>query len=461
MIYILECDSFSVDALNTWLESINESDHFYILHKSNTNTKFSNLRSDRPNITNITYEFFESYKPDYSIQIDYIKFLNKYYEAGIPFFLLDRDGYFPKYGLGVNNGIGHYINMVRSIITFFKEKKIDGIYFRTTPHHSIEWLLAVCADYYEINVLVTQRHILPWRYSLAKGFGRKRILISPKELEEINQKEINHLDIYLQKLNGSYFEAAPSYELKRNKKVSNLLKPSMHIKEIISRPHHYIQKFRAFKFYKTNSVQVNTEKKYIYFPLHVQPERTSLPEGFEFHNQLLIVQMLRQYLPEDIHIFVKEHPSSFSLRWSPKFRTKRLYEQLIKIPNVKLVSLEQDNFELVDNALAVCTITGTVGIEAFARKVPVIYFGVSWLLAKGVHVYKDMDGLVKFLSELIENKVELPVNVRDELVTALKYSVSGLDDDLEQLDYYNFVPYEEKAHLFLIGRYFNELCKEQ
>jgi len=133
-------------------------------------------------------------------------------------------------------------------------------------------------------------------------------------------------------------------------------------------------------YYQSLSVIPDFSKNYICFALHYQPEATSNPSGDIFTDQYLAVEQVASQIPDNWYIYVKEHTSQFlTISEGQKSRFKHHYEDLLKIPNVKLVSLEANPFDLIDNSKAVATITGTVAWEAIIRKKPTIIFGFSWL----------------------------------------------------------------------------------
>jgi hypothetical protein len=166
---------------------------------------------------------------------------------------------------------------------------------------------------------------------------------------------------------------------------------------------------------------------------------------------------LRESLPEDVFIYVKEHPSMFANNWHPKARNEKFYHLLLELPNVVLVKLTQNTFDLIDHALSIATITGTVGLQAYIRKTPVIYFGLSMFKAPGVHVYSDIDKLKLFVSKLMTNSIKIE-DIRTDLIQALKGSLSGLPSKNEvDLDYHSSVGYQEEAHFKLLTHYFREI----
>ena len=119
------------------------------------------------------------------------------------------------------------------------------------------------------------------------------------------------------------------------------------------------------KFYN----QINFQEKYAFFPLHFEPEITTLLWAPFYIDQLWIIKQIAASLPLSYKLYVKEHPSMFG------YRHRSFYKELKKIPNIKLVPPSQEGFNLIKNAQIVLTITGTAGWEALILKKPVITFG--------------------------------------------------------------------------------------
>ena len=130
------------------------------------------------------------------------------------------------------------------------------------------------------------------------------------------------------------------------------------------------QQKRLDKYYLEVSCVPDLNREYVYLPLHYQPEITTSPLAGVYVDQILIVQMLSYCLPENIMIYVKEHPLQgvFS-------RCIEFYQELQKIKKVVLVSKEVNSFELMKHSRAVATATGTAGWEALFKRKPVLMFG--------------------------------------------------------------------------------------
>ena len=136
------------------------------------------------------------------------------------------------------------------------------------------------------------------------------------------------------------------------------------------------------KEYRDLQVQPNYGSKYIYVPLAFQPEQTTCPSGDIFDDQLLMIDMLAAALPDDWVMYVKEHlPQWFPHRTETHlYRYEGYYRAIAIKKNVRLVPAETHPYELIKNAQAVATVTGTTGWEALCRSVPALVFGSVWYM---------------------------------------------------------------------------------
>lgn len=143
------------------------------------------------------------------------------------------------------------------------------------------------------------------------------------------------------------------------------------------------------KEYESLQVEPNFSKKYIYMPLHYQPECSTCPLGGVFVDQLLAIKILSYCLPEDWLIYIKEQP----FQWKPrgpvyfKYRFEGYYKIIAGLSNVRLVPIATDTFRLIANAAAVASVSGTAPWEGLFRDKPGIFFGYPW--------YRDCPGLFK------------------------------------------------------------------
>jgi len=161
-------------------------------------------------------------------------------------------------------------------------------------------------------------------------------------------------------------------------------------------------------------------KKFVYFPLHYQPERTTNPEGGAYYDQFQALAKLRSILADDVGIYIKEHPSQF---WPNRSggcaRNKDYYRNLNSIDGICFVDTAHDAFELIDNSLFVATVTGTVGVESIARGKPVLVFGDPWY--KGVPGSMHIDEIVD--AECLDKFLSRPKNVHSEDLVEFFYKI--------------------------------------
>lgn len=120
-------------------------------------------------------------------------------------------------------------------------------------------------------------------------------------------------------------------------------------------------------------------REFVYFGLHYEPERTTNPDGGEYHDQVLALIRLRSILPEDIHIYVKEHPSQFlTAMKGAQGRSPLTYANIENIANVSMVRPDTPSLELTLKSVMVATITGTLALEAAILGKKALVFGDAW-----------------------------------------------------------------------------------
>lgn len=138
------------------------------------------------------------------------------------------------------------------------------------------------------------------------------------------------------------------------------------------------------------SIAVNTpnlQTPYIYLALHYQPEATTSPLGGPFADQYLMVDVLLAAFPEEVQVYVKEHPAQGTIG-----RGKEYYTLFADSPRVHFIATHESSLGLRENALAVATVTGTVGYESIWLNVPVLVFGYAYYLnAPGVYTVTSVE----------------------------------------------------------------------
>ncbi|MDO8468824.1 MAG: hypothetical protein Q7S29_03655 [Candidatus Peribacter sp.] len=128
---------------------------------------------------------------------------------------------------------------------------------------------------------------------------------------------------------------------------------------------------QANAFYDAHAVQPDLHRPFVYMPLHFQPEATTVPQAGGYEDQLLVAQMLNARLPDDVLIYVKEHPRSSGMQK----RNIQFYSEFLGLPKVRFMPRGFSTFVLREHCKATVTAAGTAGFEGLFRGKPTLLFG--------------------------------------------------------------------------------------
>ena len=170
-------------------------------------------------------------------------------------------------------------------------------------------------------------------------------------------------------------------------------------KKIIRSVGRYFQ-HRCYNKNNTKTVQyVDFKKKYVYFPLHLQPEMTTDVLGGKYTDQLLAIEKLHKILPDDWYIYVKENPKQKSY-----MRGRYFFERLSLIANVVFVDRTIDTYKLMESAQFVSTITGTAAWEAITGGKSALIFGRVWFdHFPGIFRFEEIESIQEILQYRISH----------------------------------------------------------
>ncbi|NKB75837.1 MAG: hypothetical protein GKR96_02050 [Gammaproteobacteria bacterium] len=174
------------------------------------------------------------------------------------------------------------------------------------------------------------------------------------------------------------------------------------------------------------SNQIDLSVKYVYVPLHYQPETTTCPEGGYYANQILMIDLISTLIPDDWRIYVKEH----YLQWQKQVskghqsRVPQDYCDLAAIPKVHLAPLSMNSFELMDSSRVLATVLGYAAWEAMVRGKPAFLFGAPWFGAhENAHLVKTRDDFIQAFEQIKEGRVNLS-HEKTKAYLAAYFSVS-------------------------------------
>ena len=122
-------------------------------------------------------------------------------------------------------------------------------------------------------------------------------------------------------------------------------------------------------------------RKYVFYPLHFQPEASTCVCAEKYEKQLFYIDSWAKSLPADTVLYVKEHYTLLG------HKELTFYKELQKYPNVFLIDPWESARKLILNSVAVTTLTGTAGLEAMLLRKPVFLGGNS--------VYENAPGVMR------------------------------------------------------------------
>ncbi len=206
------------------------------------------------------------------------------------------------------------------------------------------------------------------------------------------------------------------------------------------------KKYKLLKIYDSKTKKLSLEKKFIYFPLHYQPEATTYPFGNHFIDQLNAIKLLSSYIPDDFLIYVKEHPDTFNVgreSWiiGDFSRDKNFYEDLEKIKKVNLVPLDMSTLDLTKKSFAISTIAGAVGLEAVLQNKPALIFGSTWYEdCEGIYKFSNHENCKKVSNLIFEKKIKIDINKVNEFFDNAKKTIFS-DNDFTSEENLKFIQF--------------------
>ena len=145
----------------------------------------------------------------------------------------------------------------------------------------------------------------------------------------------------------------------------------------------------------------NKNEKYYIYPLHLQPEASTLIFAPEYVNQVELIRNIARVLPFGSLLYVKEHPAAYG-RHSDGF-----YKELRKLHNVKLISPRESGRDLLTSSAGVIVLSGTMGWEAMLLGAPVFVLGdVFYDCIRGINKVAGYGGLRSafYAPQVVERK---------------------------------------------------------
>ncbi len=315
-----------------------------------------------------------------------------------------------------------------------QRNRVEVVLFSNLPHFGIDFLLYKIAKSMGIVTVMPNQSLVPNRFFYVtdiEDFGR---FATAEESDEEFQLSIENS---FTKDLGFYMSKIPKV---KKCCICSLFNDLLHLaifkKQKPMTLTGAVQKFqncRAFNKHITHRpvAQVDLSRKFVYFPLQLQPELTTSALGAVYEDQLLAIERISQMLPEDWLIYAKENPKQ-----TQRQRDAFFYRRLAAIKKAVYVSPSVNTYTLIEHCQFVSTITGTAAWEAVSGGKNALVFGRAW--------YQTLPGIFKYseslkLSSILEFRFE-----HSELERAYNKLVRKTAAGIVDLDYVSLV--EDYSH---------------
>ncbi|OGF31282.1 hypothetical protein A3H09_02285 [Candidatus Falkowbacteria bacterium RIFCSPLOWO2_12_FULL_45_13] len=301
-------------------------------------------------------------------------------------------------GMSVDERKNFYYNSLAYWYRVLNKFKPAAVLFSAFPHPIHSYLVYELARLLNIKTLmfdvtsVANRTV--WCEDFRQGSRRLEEKIEKNQGVNFSVADLSpDIQLYLKRYSPDNNDATPEYFKKdlakgnlKNKIIlltilffksftdfSVLKKTAVYLKKIFK---NNIQK----EYRRVHNPQPDLSKKFIYAPLHYQPEANTSPTGGIFVSQILMIRVLAAALPAGWLLYVKEHPGqwlAYGLNYTD-YRYPGYYRQIAGFNNVQLIPVKSNSFDLINKSQAVAVVSGTAGWEAILRGKSALVFGFPW-----------------------------------------------------------------------------------
>lgn len=303
-------------------------------------------------------------------------------------------------------------------VSYLREHNIEKVVFSQVPHLGVELLLYYVCKFLSIETVMFYQTLFSNKFFLMDSIEGFR-LIEPEALDvavDISFPVEPQKPFYMNNIQSTPTQKEFFRSLAKGR-LKNFVKGKSRRLGIVEVAGALRARSAALDA-KTEHVYKGTGD-YVYFGLHLQPELTTNPLGGAFDDQALAIELLRQRLPSDIAIVVKENPKQ-----DYHYRDADFYKRLERLENTYLVGRGESSYDLLANCLFAATVTGTLGWEAVASGKPALVFGEAW--------YQSLYGAFRYddsleLAELLDFEPDYQRLERD-FEALMAYAYPGVSD---------------------------------
>ena len=308
-----------------------------------------------------------------------------------------------------------YYQDLQELMFFLNETAFDLCVFSNIPHISFDYLLYSLCKVMHISISIAYQGMIVPGVSVTSYFmkdykepfpelngikyrcNEHNVELPPRvqaciDYYDRDKKDIktvlDYADFWIEPERRSYWRL-----------ILNRFNEGRLLSTIMRKLHRQYECIRRKRFFNKNCEKIDLNADYIYFPLHFQPECTSVPMGGVYGDQFLIINQISSLLPTGKWLYVKPHPFNSYVDEMP------LYKHILTLPNVKLINPHDNTYDLIDNCAAVASITGTVICESLVRGKPAMMYGYyMWQYAPGVFACREWEDCKKAIEKIFETR---------------------------------------------------------
>ena len=403
---------FNTKSESDAIKQLEKESYFNIKEWISNHSKYSTIHINDFNYQNLKYLKTHKYNKEYK------KIYDLHFHRFIESISRSRDVDFSYYEFNNMFNI-HFYYFYELIIKHNIKLLICSNFLHLTDY----LLYAIAKDLFNIQIIIFNQSQFPnkmWYMDSIEDYGSFEKLKQLNLNNKVDEELKNKLEINLFYMKKSFFQKLKEYCLykfifKDLEKIFNKRKNEKFY-------HFYLRYIKCLKYKKNlakySAKEVDYNAKYVYFPLHLQPELTTSIFGDIHTDQLLAIEKLSSILPDDFKIYAKENPKQGYYQ-----RDDLFFKRLMNIDKVVLVDKSVDTHKLTKNSQFLSTISGTAGWEAITSAKKVLLFGRAWYQSlPGVFLYNEKfsyEELAKynFTKEMLQKQyIQLLSNTFDGVV---------------------------------------------
>ena len=318
-----------------------------------------------------------------------------------------------------------YHKQLRYWYNYLLKNKINVCVFVVIPHVIFDYIIYCLCKYLGIKVILFYRTTILLDRNVSiydmedlethmhKISQRYEYYISNPEALELSDRVKSYLDLRGGNENKTFTGVSSKWDWRKYLSLQRYIKGFkyridnyLHWRkwkrplDFILNSIHKISKKGMSVYSPSFKQDIDMEQPFIYVSLHYQPECSTSPMGGYFVHQDIMLDVLMQSVPKDIKIYVKAH-----LRdgYSDAFIRRMHYDE-----RTVLIEPSMNSFSLIQKSLAVATVTGTAGWEAFINNKPVLMFGRYFYQdAPGVHQVETVEECKEAVSKILSGESKI------------------------------------------------------